>query len=1092
MIAVRIPEEIRKYKEKIAFGLTARQLICTIITLAICVPLYWWGRNYLSDDVLGWAIIIIGLPLLSIGYIRFNGVPMERMAKVIFLTQFLYPVKRKYKVENAFRTWQDMADKEDMPKSSKDKKKLAKYKEEMALEKTFLLAEAEANGEATYTTDVDKEAAPYDVEKEKLFTVKNPFNNKNNKKKKDEERKEKRKRTETKLAKQAKEIEQKQLSNPEYVLNKKEFEILKKYKEEQIKLRKQEIERGKKQLKKKNSVLAKRRKATSVIPKTVQQSIPFIADYDEGLFEVEPNKYSKMYSIKDINYKTAQQDEQVDIFVKLGEFFNYFSDEMKFQICVDNRVVSKAEQQRKIFKQSKNDGQDRHREEYNKVIARQMSTGKNDMNLQKYITITIDANSPIEAILKFHKIDAEVIQNLKKIGSDGRTLTTTERLSFFHDKFRKGRESEFHIDYDYIKKQGISSKDYIAPEYMEFRPKHIQIEDDYYRVLYLNNLPKSLQDEFYSELVDQSFPITTTLSIQPVAQDKGLRIVQKQLTGIEANKMEAEKRAIKAGYSPDIIQHSIKDAHAQAEELYDDMLNKNQKMFFVTITCLVHGKTLEELDDNSNLVMSIARKYTCQLQTLTIQQEEAWRVTLPFGYHPHDMCVDRALTTESSSIFMPFRNQELFHNGGFYYGLNSISHNLVIINRTEMKTPSGFILGSSGSGKSFAVKREMLNVFLDDDKTGILVIDPENEYSAICKCFGGTVVKISADSEFYINPMDMPEDYGLDDDDDPMMTPLDTKKEKALKKKSDYILSIVERMISMGGSDTSTMVTPSQKTIVDRCVRKAYQEYLNHDFDKEYLPTLLDLQDALDEEAKVSNEAYYVAEGVEYFTRGSMDVFAHKTNVDVDNRFVVFNVRDLGEQLRQIALIIVFDFIWNRMVENKSNGVRTYCYCDEIHVMFKSYYSADYLKQLYKRGRKYGLVITGITQDIEDLLMSEQARGMLSNSDFIMMLNQKSENLRVLAGMLNISESQMGYVTNADAGCGLLFAENTIVPFEDNFPSDSYLYTLLSTKFGEGEESDKEVREYVERMIASSHFEEQKSDKEIENQIKEKYGVEVS
>ena len=1088
MIAVRIPEEIRKYKEKLAFGLTARQLICTIISGAVCVPLYWKCRNIIPEDILGWAIIIIALPLLSIGYVKINGVPMEKMAKIFFLTQIMYPVKRKYKTENAFRTWQDQADVEDMPKSKKDRKKLAKYKEELALEKTFLLAEAEANGEATYTSDVDKIAAPYDVEKEKILTVRFPFRNNKDKKKKDKEKK----KTETKLARKAKEIEQKQVDNPEYIPNKKELDILKKYKAEQLKLRKKEIELGKKQLRKKNNVLKKRRKATTVIPKTVQQSIPFIADYDEGIFEVEPNKFSKMYAIKDINYKTAQQDEQVDIFVKLGEFFNYFSDEMRFQISVDNRTISKKEQQRKIFKHMKNDGNDRHRIEFNKVIARAMSIGKNDMSLQKYITVTIDANSPIEALLRFHKIDAEVIQNLKKISSDGRALSTTERLSFFHDKFRRGREGEFHIDFDYIKKQGISSKDYIAPEYMEFRAKHIQIEDEFYRVLYLNNLPKSLQDEFFAELVDQDFPITTTLSIQPVAQDKGLRIVKKQLTGIEANKIDAEKRAIKSGYSPETIPHSIKDAHVQAEELYDDMLNKNQKMFFVTITCLVHGNDLDELDANCNLVMSIARKYTCQLQCLTIQQEEAWRVTLPFGYHPHDMCVDRALTTESSSIFMPFRNQELFHSGGFYYGRNSISQNLVIVNRTAMKTPSGFILGSSGSGKSFAVKREMLNVFLDDDKTGILVIDPENEYSAICKCFGGTVIKISADSEYYINPMDMTEDYGLDEDDDPSITPLSTKKEKALKKKSDYILSIIERMISMGGSDTASMITPSQKTIVDRCVRKAYAEYLDHDFDINYLPTLMDLQDALDEEGELSVDAHYVAEGVEYFTRGSMDVFSHRTNVDVNNRFVVFNVRDLGEQLRQIALIIVFDFIWNRMVENKNRGVRTYCYCDEIHVMFKSYYSADYLKQLYKRGRKYGLVITGITQDIEDLLRSDQARGMLSNSDFIMMLNQKPENLRVLAGMLNISESQMGYVTNADSGNGLLFAENTLVPFEDKFPEESYLYKLLSTKFGEGEESDKEMADYVESIIASSKFVAEKTDREIEDEIRGRYGVKAS
>ena len=1087
MIAVRIPEEIRKYKEKIAFGLTMRQIICTFITLAICVPLYLFGKGKISEDILSWLIILIGLPFTAIGFIKFNGMTMERFALAIIKTELIYPTKRKYKSENAFREWQELAEKEELPKNLFQRMQLKRYKEKLALERTFLLAEAEANGDAKYTTDPEKDASTYDEKKDKILTVRKPsfFN------KKDDDKKPKEKKIkETRTAKAAKKIQEKMEQNPEYVPNKKEYAVLKKYKKEQLAFRKKQIEEGEKQIKKKNKIFAKRRTAKSIIPKTVQQSIPYIADYEEGLFEVTPNKFSKCYLIKDINYKTGKEEEQVSIFVKLGEFFNYFADDLRFAICLDNRVVSKKAQERIVFKKMRGDGQDEHRTEYNKILARQIASGRNDMQIYKMVTVTIDADNPIEALLKFHKIDAEVLQNLKKIGSEGRVLSTTERLEFFHDKFRMGREGEFTIDYEWIKQQGISSKDYIAPSYMEFKPKYFIIDDGFYRILFLNNLPASLQDEFLADLVDNDFPITTTLSVQPIAQDKGLRIVKKQMTGIEANKIEAEKRAIKAGYSPETIQHSIKDAHAQAEELYDDMMNKNQKMFFVTITCMVYGDSLESLDENCNTVISTARKYTCQLQDLTIQQEEGFRVTLPFGYPPKEMRVDRALTTESASIFMPFRNQEIFQSGGFYYGLNQISHNLVIINRTKMKTPSGFILGSSGSGKSFATKREILNVILDDDKTGVLILDPENEYSSICKCFGGTVIKISSDSSFYINPMDMREDYGLDDDDDPDTTPLSVKKEKALKKKSDYILSIIEKMISVGGTENSSMITPSQKTIVDRCVRRTYEEYLSHDFDTDYIPTLMDLQRKLDEEGEFNEEAHYVAEGVEYYTKGSMDLFAHKTNVDIDNRFVVFNIRDLGEQLRQIALTIVFDFIWNRMLDNQSKGYRTYCYCDEIHVMFRSYYSAEYLRQLYKRGRKYGLVITGITQDIEDLLRSEQARGMISNSEFIMMLNQSSENLKILAEMLHISESQMSYVSKANQGSGLLFAENTIVPFEDKFPTDSYLYKLLSTKFGEGQDSDREIQEFVERMMKEHHLTDKKSEKQIEEEVNEKYGLE--
>lgn len=417
------------------------------------------------------------------------------------------------------------------------------------------------------------------------------------------------------------------------------------------------------------------------------------------------------------------------------------------------------------------------------------------------------------------------------------------------------------------------------------------------------------------------------------------------------------------------------------------------------------------------------------------------------GLSQKRLSIERTLTTESTSIFIPFASQELFQAGGFYYGLNQISRNLILCNRTAMKTPSGFILGSSGSGKSFATKREILNVLLNDSKTDVIIIDPENEYGGFARAFGGSVIGIAADSDNHINPMDMALDYGLDESDSDDLD-ISNKRAKALQKKSDYIMSIIESMITVGNSRES-IITPQQKTIVDRCVREAYKDYIKHNFNPKYLPTLKDLQKKLDEEKKFSEDARLMAEGVEYYTHGSMNVFSHKTNVDYQNRCVVFNVRDLGTQLKQIALLIVLDFIWNKMITNFKAGVRTYCYVDEIHVLFQNEYSARFLQQLYKRGRKYGLVITGITQNMEDLLKSELARGMIGNSDFIMMLNQAPEDLKILSGMLKISEAQMSYVSRADAGCGLLFAENTIVPFVDRFPVDSYLYRLMSTKFGE-------------------------------------------
>lgn len=1081
MIAVRIPEEVRKYKEKIAFGLNARQLVATIATCLICVPLYWFGRYTIPEDLLAWIIILIAVPLEAIGFISINGMPMERFAIAAIKFEVLYPRKRKFKTENVWREWQNEAYREEQPKSRKERKNLKKLKKEEALERMYLLTEAEENRIAVYTIDPEASSVTsYDIDMQDLLTVRTGRGGR--KPKKEKQKKEKQiHKSKTQIA--AEGILEKQKRNPQYIPTKRETVVLRKWNKEQIENRKKQIIQGKKQISKKSKGMEKRRVAKTIIPNTTQKTIPYIADYEEGLFEVSPNKFSKMYRLKDINYRTGREDEQVTIFCKLGEFLNYFSEEMRFAIVIDNRVVSKAEQERKVFKQMKGDNYDRHRKEYNNILRRQIIAGRNDMQVQKYITVTIDANSPIEALLRFHKIDAEIITNLRRIGSDGEVLSTDERLEYYHDKFRKGREGDFQINYDFIKTQGISSKDYIAPSFIQFNRKDFQIEDEYYRVLFLNNLPASLQDEFLFDLCDNDFPVTTSLSIEPVAQDKALRIVKKQLTGIEANKIDAEKKAIRAGYNPETIQHSIKDAHTQVETLYDDMLNKNQKMFFVTITLMVHGNNKDELEENCNILISKARKYTSQLQVLTEQQEEGFKTTLPFGYSSKDMCVERALTTESTSIFMPFSNQELFQSGGFYYGLNQISQNLVIVNRTKMKTPSGFVLGSSGSGKSFATKREILNVLLDDDKTGVLIIDPENEYADFCRAFGGTVLKISADSQNYINPMDMPPDYGLDEDDDIETTSMEVKKDKAMKKKSDYIMSIVERMISVGSNADNTSITPQQKTIVDRCVKDTYREYLFNDFDESYLPTLIDLQERLDAE-KDSEDGRKVAEGVEYYTRGSMDIFAHHTNVHIDNRLVVFNVRDLGDQLRQIALIIVFDFIWNRMIENKNRGVRTYCYCDEIHVMFASYYSANFLKQLYKRGRKYGLCVTGLTQNVEDLLQSQQARGMISNSDFIMMLNQSNEDLKILAKMLNISETQMGFVTGVDAGSGLLFAEKVIVPFVDRFPEDSYLYKLMSTKFGE-DKSNYEIEKEIKEIMSKTKSGEPEND----SQFKQIYTV---
>lgn len=1074
-ISVRIPDEVRTYKEKIMFGLTARQLICTILTLGICVPLYYFGKDYLSEDTLSWIIILIGMPLLSVGFVKVNGLPMEKLAIAWLKMEVLYPRKRYYKIDNYYRELEKKAIESELPQSKKERKRLEKERRRERELQTFLISEAEEKNELIYSYDPDKrQKYDFDPNAEELMGInKNKLSGgkgKNNRNRKDDKEKKK-----TKKQIRAEEVAAKQKNNPEYIPTKKDQKILKEWKEEQDKIRRKEIKAGIASNKKKNAKMEKRRNAKVVsIPKSVQNSIPILADYEEGLFEVQPNKYSKMYRVKDINYKIQKYEEGVSAFIRLAEFHNYFSEDIHYQIVVDKRIVSKAEQERKIFYKVQGDAYDKHRKEYNnKVLRRAIVRGNNDMQKEIYVVVTIDADTPLDALLRFHKIDADVIANLRKIGSDGEVLNTEERLEYFHDKFRKGREGELHIDFNWLKEHGISSLDEIAPSFMMFDKKEMQIEDCYYRTLYLTNLPAGLSDEFLCEISENPFPSTVSLSVEPIAQDKALKLVRRQMTGIETNKIDAEKRAIKAGYNPDTIQHSIKDAYAHIQETYDDMLNKNQKLFFVNITVCVSGDTIDELDENCKVVMSKARKYTCQLNTFTLQQEEAWKMTMPFGYIPKETAVDRSLTTEALAVFMPFANQELFQSGGFYYGLNQISGNLVIVNRLKMKTPSGFVLGSSGSGKSFATKRELLGVLLSDDKTNVYIVDPENEYGDFCRAFGGTVIKFSPTTDNFINPMDMPLAYGLEDDETLENVSIEVAKDKALKKKSDYIVSIIEAMISTNrGFSNTSEIDAVQRSIIDKCMTRTYQEYYDHDFDEAYLPTLEQFQDELDKEKNGSTEARKIAEGVEYYTRGSMNMFAHRTNVDINNRLVVFNIRDLGGQLRQIGLTIIFDYIWNQMIANKNAGVRTFCYADEIHVMFKSYTSADYLNQLYKRGRKYGLCITGITQSVTDLLRSEQAKGMLANSDFIMMLNQSPNDLEILTELLNISDAQKPFVTGAEAGCGLLFAEKVIVPFGDQFPTDSYLYKLMSTKFGE-DVSSTDIQKQIQEIMGENKSEEQ-------------------
>lgn len=1063
-IPVKIPDEIRQYKEKVVGPLSFREFVFSAAMLVANGITFYIGKtNHINDDLLGWIMIGITIPFGACGWLPVNNMPFEKFVGVV-IDSFRKPVKRKFHSENFYNFTK---------KSSSSIKK--KDRREAGLEKAYLLEQADK-----YNVDIDLQTLEDNLLTVRKFKEKETQN-------KGRKKNQNKVTTLEKLKEKVDKINEKKAQNPQYVLNKKESIYLKLYMEMLNKKRKRDIEQGKKKIKKKVSILEKRRVAKSNLPKTSQDSIPYLTEYDNGMLEVEAGLYSIAFELSDINYLDASDDEQDRIFLKWGEFLNYFPEDIHVEICIDKRVISRNEMEQKVLYKMTGDKNDVHRQEYNKIMQRQMvtTTMKNNVKKYIYIVLSIKSDNPYEAELKFNRISKEVIASLQRIDKNinPKRCSTEKRLEILHDKFRWGKEGDFGVllksfeeqginFYDFLQAQGLSAKDYIAPDFFGFDSlnNYFQCGDSYARCVFLNNLPASLLMENFSKIIDVEFPLLTSIHTESISKDKALKLIKQQLNSMEKNIQEDQKRALNAGYNPEFaVNHDTKQKYKDAEDMFEFCKNRNQNVFFVTIGFMIMADSLDNLDNFTNELISKARKFTCQIQKLNFQQEDAFRVIMPMGIIPKDskLALDRTLTTESTSLFLPLECQELFQEFGFYYGLNAQSLNMILCDRTQMKTPSGFILGSSGSGKSFATKREMINVLLQNNKNNLFCIDPENEYGLFCRCFGGVVLSFSTGSDLHINPLDMNINYGLEVDEDPESISLEKKKTKALKKKTDYLMSLMSYMIS--DEKDNYQIKSSQKSVIDRAIKRTYEKFLNNDFDSAYVPTLKELQNELDKEklyetGAANLDGIEIAESCEYFTRGSMDLFSYKTNVNLDNRFIVFNIRDLGKELRQVALLIILDFIWNQLMENSNKMIRTYCYVDEVQELLRNDLSATYLEQLYSRGRKYGLVITGITQDVATILASAKGRKMLNNSDFILMLNQKKENLEKLASLLEISDSQLKYIFNSDSGSGLLFAEKVIIPFMDRFPEDSYLYSLISTKFDENNMTDDEIQEYVEKL----------------------------
>ena len=758
--------------------------------------------------------------------------------------------------------------------------------------------------------------------------------------------------------------------------------------------------------------------------KSAQDSIPFQRMFPDGICRVTDTYYTKTIQFQDINYQLSQNEDKTAIFDGWCDFLNYFDASVHFQLTFLNMAANKDTYGTQITIPLRGDEDDAIRTEYTQMLRDQLAKGNNGLIKTKYLTFGIDADGMKTAKPRLERIETDVLNNFKRLGVAAEPLNGTERLRLLHDMLRIDDPAPFRFSWDWLASSGLSVKDFIAPSSFEFaKGNYFGIGQKRGAVSFLQILAPELNDRMLADFLDMESSLIVTMHVQSVDQVSAIKTIKRKITDLDRMKIEEQKKAVHSGYDMDIIPSDLATYGAEAKKLLQELQSRNERMFLLTFLVLNIADSVPKLRNNVFQASSIAQKYNCQLVRLDFRQEEGLMSSLPLGLNQVE--IQRSLTTSAVAIFVPFTTQELYQNGSeaLYCGLNALSNNLIMVDRKFLKNPNGLILGTPGSGKSFAAKREIANVFFvtNDD---IIICDPEAEYGPLVERLHGQVIKIAPTSPHYINPMDLNLNYS--DDENP------------LSLKSDFILSLCELIV--GGKDG---LQPVEKTIIDRCVRMVYRDYLN-DPKPENMPVLEDLYQELRRQEE--KEAQYVATALEIYVTGSLNVFNHRTNVDIQNRIVAFDIKELGKQLKKIGMLVVQDQVWNRVTVNREAHKATRYYIDEFHLLLKEEQTAAYSVEIWKRFRKWGGVPTGITQNVKDLLASREVENIFENSDYICMLNQASGDRQILAKQLNISPHQLSYVTHSGEGEGLLFYGNIILPFVDRFPKDTELYRVMTTK----------------------------------------------
>ena len=751
------------------------------------------------------------------------------------------------------------------------------------------------------------------------------------------------------------------------------------------------------------------------IPKSVQQVIPIKKIWQDGIFLVGKNKYSLTYKFTDINYAVASKEDKESMFLDYSELLNSFDSGATTKITIALRRINKKNFEEDILLKFKQDGLDIYRQEYNQMLL-DKAVNSNGMVREIYLTISVFKKNHEEAKSYFRRISSDIVSHLAKLGSKCVSLDAVEHLRILHDFYRIGEESNYNLDLKTLIRKGHNFKDYICPDGFSFEKDYFEMGNKYGRVLFLKEYASYIKDSMISELTDMNQNMMLSIDIIPIPTDEAVKEVENRLLGVETNITNWQRKQNANNNFSAVIPYDMEQQRKESKEFLDDLTTRDQRMMFANLTLVITADSKEQLDADTETVLITARKHLCQIVPLKYQQMDGLNTVLPIGVRKIETL--RTLTTESLATLNPFRVQEIIDKGGIYYGENAISHNLIMVNKENLLNQSSFLLGVPGSGKSFSAKEliTFLSLSTNDD---ILVCDPEGEYSALVTAMGGEVVEISASSRDHINAMDMLEGYG--DGVNPVSD------------KSEFILSLFEQLDKKG-------LGPKQKSIIDRCTALVYDDY----YKTNVMPTLIDLRKKLLEQPE--KEASELALSLELFTSGSLNVFSHETNVNTSSRIISYDIYKLGKQLKTMGLLVITDAMINRVAENYKKGKRTHIFIDEIHVMFENEYSAAFFNSAWRQFRKRNAYPTAITQNVEYLLSSVDASTMLSNSEFIVMLNQASSDRQELARLLNISDEQLSYITNSDAGCGLIKYGSSLVPFVNKFPKDTKLYKLMTTK----------------------------------------------